>query len=118
MKNNEIFESKVNSDGSLAGVYEHDDEVGYFYLYDLMHPVSQKVIGAVRVSLGLSRQVVDDLAIRWNRDETAVGLFNKNKMLAAFDVMNQEAFGGESDGIITIPDSIKNSFSRESWTDA
>ncbi|MHB1058724.1 MAG: hypothetical protein ACYC0F_12685 [Rhodanobacter sp.] len=110
MTSAEIFESQVNSDESLAGVYEHDVEGGYFYLYDLARPEGQKVTSAVRVSVGPFRHASDDLAIRWSGDEGIVGLFIKNQLCAAFDVKSRKAFGGDSEGSASIPDSIKNTF--------
>lgn len=100
---NEIFESQLNSEGSLAGVYEHDDEVGYFYLYDPNRPEGQAIIGAVCVSVGPCLHDIDDLAIRWSRDEHIVGLFVKEQLLAAFDAKNRKAFGGNSEGSVGFP---------------
>lgn len=37
-----IFESATRSAGDLAGVFEHDDDTGYFYLYDLSRGEGQK----------------------------------------------------------------------------
>jgi len=110
MTSNEIFQSQANSDESLAGVYEHDTEVGYFYLYDLTRPEGQKVTGAVRVSVGPFRGAVDDLVIRWSGDEGSVGLFILNQLCAAFDVKNRKAFGGDSEQSSPITDSIKDAF--------
>jgi len=108
MTNNEIFESQMNFDESLAGVYEHDTEVGYFYLYDLARAEGRKVINAVQVSVGPFRHAKDDLAIRWSHDNSIVGLFIKEQLIAAFDVKNGEAFGGE--GGAPAPVSIESSF--------
>ena len=110
MTNDDIFESQVNSDGCLAGVYEYDSQVGYFYLYDLTRPEGQKVTGAIRVSVGPFRHSLDDLAIRWSGDERFVGLFIKNQLFVAFDAKSHEAFGGDAEQSSTIPQSIKNSF--------
>ncbi|RDS81978.1 DUF2251 domain-containing protein [Dyella psychrodurans] len=110
MTNNDIFESQVNSDGSRAGVYEHDDDVGYFYLYDLTRTEGQKVTAAIRVSVGPFRYSLDDLAIRWSGNERFVGLFIKNQLCAVFDAKSHEAFGGESEHSGSIPESIKNTF--------
>lgn len=110
MAGNDIFESQVNSDGSLAGVYEHEEEVGYFYLYDLTSTEGHKVIGSVRVSVGPFRHELDALAIRWSCDEHFVGLFIKHQLCAVFDEKSQEAFGGESEQSHSIHESIKNTF--------
>jgi len=110
MTNNDIFECQTNASETLAGVYEHDDEVGYFYLYDLTRQEGQKVVGAVRVFVGPFRHALNDLVIRWSSDEQAVGLFVEGELCAAFDVKSREAFGGDSEGRRSIPDSTKKSF--------
>jgi hypothetical protein len=109
-KKNEIFESQVNSEESLAGVYEHDSEVGYFYLYDLRRPEGQKVTGAVRVSIGPFQDEPDDVIIRWSDDGGYVGLFIKSQLRVGFDVKGQKAFGGDSEQGRLIPESVKNAF--------
>jgi hypothetical protein len=109
-KKNEIFESQVNSDESLAGVYEYDSGVGYFYLYDLRRPESHKVTGTVRVSVGPFRGESDDVTIRWSDDGGYVGLFIKSQLCVGFDVEGQRAFGGDSKQGRSIPESIKNAF--------
>lgn len=110
MTGNDTFESQVNSDESLAGVYEHEGGLGYFYLYDLARSESQKVIGSICVSVGENWLNVDDLVIRWSYDEHFVGLFINNQLCAAFDAKSQEAFGGESGSSHSIHESIKSAF--------
>ncbi len=112
MTSNEVFDSQVNSDGSLAGVYEYEDDVGYFYLYDLARPEGQKIIGAIRVLVGSVHYALKDLSIRWSDGDVFVGLFIENRLCAAFKVDSCEAFGGEFEKNSLIPESIKNSFRR------
>ncbi|UPG93780.1 DUF2251 domain-containing protein [Luteibacter aegosomatissinici] len=90
MATNDIFEYRANSDGSLAGVYEHDDDAGYFYLYDLRRHEGQRIIGAVRVFVGPFRYDRHDLAIRWSGDERVVELIVNGMIRAAFDVSGQQ----------------------------
>ncbi|WP_250623057.1 DUF2251 domain-containing protein [Pinirhizobacter soli] len=110
MTKNDIFESELNSNQSVAGVYEHDDDVGYFYLYELAHHEGQKVTGAIRVSVGPFQYGRDDLSIRWSNDEGFVGLFIKGKLCAAFDVNSRKAFGDGPEHSEPIPESVKNVF--------
>ena len=107
MTSNEIFESQLNSSGSFAGVYEHDDRVGYFYLYDLARPEGQKVTGALRVSVGPILHKPDEVEIRWSADDVFVGLFVKESLCAAFNAKTREAFGNEGGSTLA---SVKSAF--------
>jgi hypothetical protein len=110
MTKNHIFESQLNSNENVAGVYEHDDDVGYFYLYELAHPEGRKITGAIRVSVGPFQYGREDLAIRWSDNEGFVGLFIKSRLCAAFDVSDRKAFGGGPEQSKLIPESIRNAF--------
>jgi hypothetical protein len=110
MTKNHILESQVNTDETWAGVYEHDDEVGYFYLYQIASPEGPKVTGAIHISKGSCKYEVGDLAIRWSNDDAFVGLFIGNKLRAAFEVESQRVFGGTSDENNPIPESVIDTF--------
>jgi hypothetical protein len=105
-----VFQYQANSDETLAGVYEHDDDVGYFYLSELTACEGQRIVGAVQVFLGPFRHALDDLAIRWSFDGHVVALFVKGELCAAFDATRREAFGGDSGKHDAIPQSMKHMF--------
>jgi|GEM_PF-774329 len=94
MANDEIFESAVRSIGDLAGVYEHDGETGYFYLYDTRNEGAQKVIGAIPVLSGTSDFQQKDVAVRWDCTESKVGLYIYGKLWAVFDGATGAKYGG------------------------
>ena len=48
----EIFESSVRSAGDLAGVFEFDGDTSYFYLYRVDASEGNKVLDAIKVSVG------------------------------------------------------------------
>lgn len=82
--NEEIFDSSIQPDGSLAGVYEQDSESGYFYLYNLRKPEGYKVVAAIHIHSGELAILSGDVRIDWSKKGTAVGLFLKGKLWAAF----------------------------------
>jgi len=42
-----IFKSLTRSDDRFGGVFEDDEETGYFYLYDLAAAPGKKVVDAI-----------------------------------------------------------------------
>ncbi len=110
--NNAIFDSATRSAGDLAGVFEHDDDTGYFYLYDLSRGEGQKIVSAIRVAAGKPAYGAKDVKIRWNEEEAVVGLFIKGQLWAAFECATNQKFGGNftPDQPPNLPDSILKSF--------
>jgi hypothetical protein len=100
----EIFESSVRSAGDLAGVFEHDGESGYFYLYDMHQSEGHKVSGAIRVMAALPSLEQKDFAVSWSKGEEFVGLFVKDALCAVFDARSREEFGG--DYVLGLPPAI------------
>lgn len=94
MPTDEIFESALRSAGDLAGVFEFDGDVAYFYLYDTTRPEEQKILGAIRVFTGKADFKEDDLGICWDRSETKVGLRIRRRLWAAFDATTRAGYGG------------------------
>ncbi len=80
----EVFADAMRSAGDLAGVFEYDGQVGYFYLYAA--GAKRRVLRALHVlsvpcSLGSKR-----VEVRWGEGETVVGLFIAGQVWAVFDV--------------------------------
>jgi hypothetical protein len=94
MATNEIFESAQRPAGDLAGVFEYDGEVGYFYLYQIKGEQDRKVVGAIRVLTGPPDFDERDVSIRWDATENKVGLFVKGQLCAAFDGRTGSKYGG------------------------
>jgi hypothetical protein len=94
MSANEIFKSTVQTNGHLAGVFEFDGEIGYFYLYEANEYSNEKVVAAIQVINGIPDFGEEDVTILWNVAQRMVGLFIKHQLWAAFDGMTREKFGG------------------------
>jgi hypothetical protein len=88
------FDSFVRSAGDLAGVFEYDDGVGYFYLYEVLGQATGKIIKAIRISSGEPDYAESDIAIRWDRRERSVGLFIRGELWAVFDAEMRHSYGG------------------------
>jgi hypothetical protein len=91
----EMFESSVRSDGDLAGVFEYDDGVGYFYLYEVPGQATRKIIKSIRISSREPDYSDSEIAIRWDRQERVVGLFIRGKLWAVFDAETRQSYGGD-----------------------
>ncbi len=94
MTNDEMFGSAVRSAGDLAGVFEFDGEVGYFYLYDATCADAAKVVGAIRILAGKPDFSEKDIIIRWDSAEAKVALFVRGQLLAGFDGTTGAKYGG------------------------
>jgi hypothetical protein len=94
MNKKEIWESATRSAGDLAGVFEFDGDTSYFYLYKNSGDSGQKVLEAIHIMSGSPDFNSEDIAIRWDRNETIVGLFIRSKLWAAFDCTTVMKHGG------------------------
>ena len=94
MAENEMFGSASSSTGDFAGVFEHDGESGYFYLYETPGDQGQKVRAAIRVMTGAPDFDSGDITIRWNAVENKVGLFIRSQLWAVFDAETGAKYGG------------------------
>jgi hypothetical protein len=90
-----VFYSAVRSAGDLAGVFECDDEVGYFYLYGIDPKVGDRVIDSIRISAGSPTFKQDDVKIEWFDDESLVALRIKGVVCGLFDCVKNTKFGGD-----------------------
>jgi len=90
----EIFESATRSTGDLAGVFEHDGETCYFYLYATGGNVGKKVLDAIHVASGELDFAEADIIVRWAANEQRVGLLIKGVLWAVFDCGHRTKHGG------------------------
>jgi hypothetical protein len=91
----EIFESSVRSAGDLAGVFEFDGDTSYFYLYRVDASEGNKVLDAIKVSVGEPDYAESDIEIRWSADESLVFLQIAGQTCAVFDCEGAQKFGGD-----------------------
>jgi len=94
MPTDEMFDSQLRSIGDLAGVFEFDGDVAYFYLYNTTQPEKKKVLGTIRVLAGTPDFEEEDVAICWDKTESKVGLRIRDKLWAVFDADTGAAYGG------------------------
>src|SRR5262245_58932657 len=94
MATNEIFESCVRTAGDLAGAFEYDGDVGYFYLYETVATEGQKVLASIHVLSGDPAFTEADISVRWDSLQHRVGLFLKGVLWAAFDGRTRAKYGG------------------------
>ncbi len=94
MSTDEMFDSRLRATGDLAGVFEFDGDVAYFYLYSTAEPEQKKVLGAIRVLVGMPDFAEQDVAICWDNTESKVGLRIRGNLWAAFDADSGTAYGG------------------------
>ena len=108
----EIFDSAVHPSGDLTGVFEHDGSAGYFYLYETRAEETHKVIADMRVVAGPADFSQSDVAIRWSRDGSVVGLFIRGVLWAAFEGATRQRHGGSYRPGLTpsIPPDIVSAF--------
>jgi hypothetical protein len=108
----ELFESSVRAAGDLAGVFEYEDNTGYFYLCAITGTAGEKVVDAIQVLRGDWRLETNDIAVRWDARTEKVGLFLKGVLCAAFDVLQQRKYGGvfQPDSSPSLPDAVVRAF--------
>jgi hypothetical protein len=115
MSVDQIFDSCVRSAGDLAGVFEYESGVGYFYLYDMTADKDRKIVGAIRVLTSTPDFDPENVGIRWDVHECNVGLFIRGQLWAAFDGRTRARFGGDYtvDVDAEIPTEIMNAFHQK-----
>jgi hypothetical protein len=92
----EMFLSAVRSKEDLAGVFEYDGDVGYFYLYDVNAMEGKKIKDSIRVFVGPAEFSESDADVRWSSDEQKVGFFVKGRPVAVYDLASSRKYGGGS----------------------
>jgi hypothetical protein len=110
----DIFDSSVRSAGDLAGVFECDDDTGYFYFFDQTRGEGNMARAATQVVKGQPDFEQTDIAVEWDPSETVVGLMIRGKLWAAFDENGRSYSGGlyHADRDPNIPSDIKNAFAK------
>jgi hypothetical protein len=101
----DVWASAVRSSGDLAGVFEHDGETGYFYLYDLDRSDGHKIVDAIHILSQSADFSESEISIRWDRAEQRVGFFIRDTLWAVFNVSRMTKHGGNyrAEGRPTIP---------------
>jgi hypothetical protein len=89
----EIFESAVRSGGDLAGVFEFDGEVGYFYLYKTEEKQGNKIVDSIGILLNTPIYPLQSVAVEWDLNEENVGLVIDGILWAIFDCANGKKYG-------------------------
>lgn len=89
----ELFESAVRSSGDLAGVFEFDGEVGYFYLCVTGEKQDSKILDSMGIFLNTPMSSLPSIAVEWDASEQNVGLVINGILWAVFDCANGEKFG-------------------------
>jgi len=112
MTRDDIFVDNTRPAGDFSGVFEFEDETGYFYLYQIEGDEGAKIIGAIHVITGTPDFKKDEVAVRWDTAENKVGLFIRGRLWAAFDAVTKAKHGGNyhSTEQPTIPLEIARSF--------
>lgn len=112
MSAEEMFDSSVRSTGDLAGVFEFDGDVAYFYLYNNEAAEKHKIIGAIRILAGTPDFEEADVEICWDQTESKVGLRIRGSLWAVFDAGTGERYGGNYKAVANaaIPASIARCF--------
>ena len=90
----EIFDSSVRPQGDLAGVFEHDGDAGYFYLYATEGGAGSKVLDSIHIISGEPDFAEGDISIQWDAEKQKVGLFIKALLWAVFDCRLHIKHGG------------------------
>src|SRR4051812_13869795 len=90
----ELFESAVREAGDLAGIFEHDGSVAYFYLYAVGDGQPTKILDQIRVFSGTAFISQSDVDVRWDATEQRVGLFLRGVQWAVFNCFHKTRFGG------------------------
>jgi len=94
----EIFQSAVRSDGGVAGVFEFDGDVGYFYLYDLSKGKGNQISSSMRIVSGDLDFSEPDVRVSWNKFGNIVGLYIRDQLWAAFNIRGVKYGGVYSPG--------------------
>src|SRR5262245_2730403 len=90
-----MFLSSLRHDSEFAGVFEADEDTGYFYLYKPENLEGQRVLGAIHVWSGEPPIKKRQLSIEWSKDDTVVGLLIDGRPWAAFETETGKRHGGE-----------------------
>ena len=109
-----FFKRRTRSTRDYAGAFEYDGETAYFYLWKGPSDPDSKITGCIHVLTGAPDFHKGDIEIRWNADETMVGLFIRQQLWAAFDSTSEEPYGGDyrANADPILPMAVASSFRR------
>jgi hypothetical protein len=99
----EVFESGKRTNGDLAGVFEYDGHVGYFYLYIAGDTAASRILDAIHVVSANACIRQRDVVVKWDAREERVGLFLQGTLWAVFNVPAGTKYGGNF-GSLSPPD--------------
>ena len=110
----EIFESAIRSAGDIAGVFEFDGEISYFYLYSTGANKGEKVLDSILITTDVPDFKESDVAIKWDAEENKVGLVINGSLWAVFDLDRSKKFGGGyKHGVLPdIPNFVAQAFGK------
>jgi len=111
--NDDIFVSAVSPSGKLAGVFEYDGDVGYFYLLNLERPKGQQIMNSIIIASENPELIASDVDISWSGDGTGAGLFIRDCLWAVF-IGQDKKYGGnyETGRLPDIPKAVSSLFVR------
>ena len=92
---NDLFISETSPSTNLAGVFEYDGSVGYFYLFRIADDATSKILDAIRVVNGTPDFDENEVSIRWSSDGARVALFIREIPWALFDSSQRKKFGAD-----------------------
>ena len=98
----DIFITSTRTNGDYSGVFEYDGETSYFYLYSLGNPDGEKIVGAIGLPYEITMDSMPDLSVRWNKQETKVGVFLRDNLLGLFNLDLHPEIRGNFRGV-TLP---------------
>lgn len=98
----DIFITSTRTKGDYAGVFEYDGETSYFYLYSLGILDGKKIVGAIGLPYEITMESEPDLSVRWNKQETKVGVFLRDNLLGLFNLGLKSSGSGDFRGV-TLP---------------
>jgi len=110
----DIFKDCVRPAGDLAGVFEFDEDTGYFYLYDISNSASPRIVDYLHICSYVPDFADHHIELRWTSDQEKVGLFIRDALWAVFIPGTQSKYGGDyrPGRIPSLPVEAKSGFWR------
>lgn len=109
----DIFVTATRRDGRMAGVYEYDEDTGYFYLCEVVGG-QPRVVDAIHIVSAPSNLDEESIEVRWSGDERCLALLIHGEPWAAYCPAERGKYGGNytPDGIADLPATVKEQFPR------
>jgi hypothetical protein len=109
----DLVVSAARSAGDLAGVFEYDGEVAYFYRYSMETPERPRITGALKVFSGSRQLSESEIRVAWTQDEGCVGLYIQDVLYAVFSVDQGFCGAYETRTPVELPPEVRCSFASE-----